>query len=416
MHTVVPGGFELLPTSTLCNVLAAVEQKLISGKALRTFCAVVTTVASRNASRHSSKETHVHFTVDELIELTKLPRRIIKKSLRQLHATGIVSWSAQEVTIERPIQAYSNAQVGIIGETSAKRLVPLPRRVLRFLARCRKASLIRVMLAYMVRGLRRSKKDGINNKGAVKCSWIVELTGLCLRSVQTARKALIDLGWLSKDTSSTQRKLNRTGSYFVINVEWAERSLQANVGGEKKEPLFASPPPQKRTLFASPIKKQRTSYGSTKTKITQSLKEEIPPDGSGFCKKISFKNIKPEYLKTVSGVFALYHSALKLKLFTHSEQNLLNFFAAAVKAKRSWRNSVAMFVWTVKNGFQFITDQDEIRAQEILKKNNRRKFSESFENLQESSEMNKGFVSQCKKISQLVNQSLIGTQAFVSVK
>ena len=66
MHTVVPGGFELLSTSTLCNVLAAVEQKLISGKALRTFCAVVTAVASRNASKYSNKEAHVHFTIDRV--------------------------------------------------------------------------------------------------------------------------------------------------------------------------------------------------------------------------------------------------------------------------------------------------------------------------------------------------------------
>ena len=214
----------------------------------------------------------------------------------------------------------------------------------------------------MVRGLRRSKKDGINNKGSVKCSWIAEFTGLSLRSVKAARLTLISLGWLSKDTGSTQRKLNRTGSYFEINLRWeAPREKEVS-----KEPLFAPPQPQKRTLFAPPIKKQRTSYGSTKTKTTQSLRQRQATNESGFCEEVSFRNIKTSDLKTVAGVLALYRSALKLKLFTHSERNLLNFVAAAVKAKRTWSKPIAMFVWTVKNNFQFITQQDEIRAEEIL--------------------------------------------------
>ena len=64
---------------------------------------------------------------------------------------------------------------------------------------------------------------------------------------------------------------------------------------------------------------------------------------------------------------------MKEGIFHDSERNLLNFFAAAVKAKRTtkknelfWRDPVKVFVWTVKNQFKYINESDEVRAQKVL--------------------------------------------------
>ena len=53
--------------------------------------------------------------------------------------------------------------------------------------------------------------------------------------------------------------------------------------------------------------------------------------------------------------------------------NLLNFFASASKAKRSWKDPIKIFVWTVRNNFKFITETDERRAETALKSYRRKK-------------------------------------------
>ena len=57
--------------------------------------------------------------------------------------------------------------------------------------------------------------------------------------------------------------------------------------------------------------------------------------------------------------------------------NLLNFFASASKAKRSWKDPIKIFVLTVRSNFKFITETDERRAETALK-NYRRKKPEAF--------------------------------------
>ena len=78
--------------------------------------------------------------------------------------------------------------------------------------------------------------------------------GLSERAVRYARKKLIEMGWIESDTGSIQRKLNRDGAYFVINLDWT------NVQRDKSGPDFAPLPTEKCTDFAPPYKDKKTSY------------------------------------------------------------------------------------------------------------------------------------------------------------
>ena len=105
---------------------------------------------------------------------------------------------------------------------------------------------------------------------------------------------------------------------------------------------------------------------------------------AGFCKKkISFRNIKPKQIQKIPLLLMLYRSAIQQKALVHSERNLLNFFSSAVKAKRGWSDPVKMFVWTVRNDFKYITEEDEKRSMSLIK-NYRSKHPEAFEFLEKS--------------------------------
>src|SRR6185295_10835404 len=126
----------------------------------------------------------------------------------------------------------------------------------------------KVVIGYLVRGLSIARGTGeINPKGTVKASWIAETFGLSHRAVKYAQATLRSLGWISKDTESRQRKLNRDGAYFAINEQWAFKRRQNCTTGSASTPLeegtglvfrdksdlkVALPPPETAPDFAPP--------------------------------------------------------------------------------------------------------------------------------------------------------------------
>ena len=134
---------------------------------------------------------------------------------------------------------------------SPKRPIPVPRSMLRFLAENPKPALTKTIIGYVVRGLSISRDGVITGKGTVKVSWIADTFDLSERAVRYARRELVEIGWISRDTGSHQLKLNRDGAYFVINPAWTF------VNRKKEEESFAPPPVQTCTAFAPLIKTRK---------------------------------------------------------------------------------------------------------------------------------------------------------------
>ena len=108
----------------------------------------------------------------------------------------------------------------MLGGRGGKRLVPFPRQVLKYMAKCSRPAVAKTVVAYLVRGLALERTGKIRGAGRVKISWICKLCQISERAARAARAELIRLGWITKDTGSFQRKLNRDGAYFIINPGW----------------------------------------------------------------------------------------------------------------------------------------------------------------------------------------------------
>src|SRR5262249_16750402 len=100
-----------------------------------------------------------------------------------------------------------------------RRLVPVPRRILRLLAGGARPALIATILGPLFRCLY-VKAGQCPPVGRVKASWIADTFGIGLRRVKQARQELIALGWLIP-LESRQWALNRWGALIRINLEWS---------------------------------------------------------------------------------------------------------------------------------------------------------------------------------------------------
>jgi hypothetical protein len=183
------------------------------------------------------------------------------------------------------------------------------------------------------------------------------------RAARAARAELIRLGWITKDTGSFQRKLNRDGAYFVINTAWRRVINQS-----------APPIPEKCIHSAPPKEKQETPYGSKNQKAAQPQPGASQPK-PGVCEANqgkplempTLRDIKHEDLRRLSRLRVLYDEATKAKWLSPSEANLQNFIAAAARATRVDGDAVRVFVGIVRKGlWHHLTNEDDERARSAL--------------------------------------------------
>ena len=251
-----------------------------------------------------------------------------------------------------------------------------------------------VALVYCVRGLTISRTGEIKSAGSVKATWIGETLGLSERSVRAVRAKLISLNWISKDIASRQLKLNRTGSYFVINLAW-EGATATGSEVKKREvvsvpvPKFAPLPPKKESNFAPPIRNKKTSLQESKNqKSTFEGRIVAPPvvrsgGGAGVCTANKrggegggiprITDVRAEDLLAIGRTEALYWDAVRRGLVPESEASAINFVAAACKAKRVKAKDIAsapkVFMGIIrKKLWGYIAEEDEDRALAGIKK------------------------------------------------
>lgn len=231
--------------------------------------------------------------------------------------------------------------------------------MLKYLARCSRPAVAKTVVAYLLRGLSLERTGQIRSAGTVKISWICRLCAISERAARAARAELIRLGWITKDTGSYQRKLNRDGAYFVINPAWRRVA-------RRSAPLA----PKKCTRSAPPIEIPETPYGSKNQKPALRTKTGVcTANEETILEKPSLRVIRPEDLKRLSRLKVLYAEATAAKWLGRSEANLRNFVAAAARATRVEGDPVRIFVGIVRKAlWHHLTSADEDRATAALKR------------------------------------------------
>lgn len=280
--------------------------------------------------------------------------------------------------------------------------LPIPRRLIRFLAQCDKRSTFLTLLSYIERGITLRNRS-IKNAGSIKATLIAEKTGLSLRSVRLARKELLELGIITPDTTKYQRKLNRDGAYFTINLNWSLEKTDKQIHREVRGGAIKSPTAEKSVLsacidgsiqgvdnlkisvpqiaplptkncsqIAPPYRDSKTSKESRnqKTQSKASNTSGVFSKHWGQGRKPNLFDVQLEDLKSFDRTEALYEQAIKAKLIQNSESNFLNWVGAAVRARTcEARDPVKVFVGIVRKGLWInITQAEEDRARAAINK------------------------------------------------
>jgi hypothetical protein len=333
----------------------------------------------------------------------------VSVSLRRLQAQGLLSWESGTISFpsRAPFgQEWSGLEAMLAQIPNCHRRVPVPRRLLRFIARgCRRVTLATI-LGHLLRCLY-YRNGECKADGFCKASWIAKVFGVSLRNVKAARQYLEHIGLLQR-TEVPQWLRNRYGQKMTINLQWAPPPPAAPAPHTRVE----SPPlPELSTSELAPpdshkklplgLKHQEPAAGGP-TGVLHTLfqqarevirKGTIPIVGSGPVvmhrvpasvqqeysaaaeeKSVSLspptlRHILLQDLKDTGRLLDLYTQAIHAKLVDNSEAERLTFVGLAqhILAYQP-DNAGGLFHQLLRRRcFHFVTQEEEDAAQQRLK-------------------------------------------------
>jgi hypothetical protein len=218
------GGFALLTVEQVLLPWLAHQHGLIEPLALRAYFGLREMPARRC---QTAPGTHAHYHASELQGLLGPAVRLsqVEAALEALTAAGLVTWTEHTVrliTHPEALQgidssAYAAMRAYVHAELDR---VPVPRRMLRYLARQGSPGLIATTLGVVLRCLRYyARAKQCVSGGAVSAAWIATCLGLPERTAYNGLATLDALDWLA--TVPTPRWHQRQyGPWRVVNLAW----------------------------------------------------------------------------------------------------------------------------------------------------------------------------------------------------
>lgn len=368
-----------LTISELCNAIAAYQSSLINLKSLRAFLALCEMRSIRRAalnSRRNKSGFRVLYQKKEITALTGLSVRSSTEAITELEKAGLVFFSPEEIRLNRQCPGFAQELTEEVrGGRSERRPVPVPRALLKHLAKSNSGALILTALAYCIRGLTLTRVGEIKTSGRTKISWIASVFGLSERAVQYARASLIKDGVISEDATEKQWVLNRHGAYFAVLLTFG-RTKSANMEpkrsqfGSTKKPKIAPQGVKTCAQIAGPYRDKKSYFVNRNQKTSGSA-----PRPAGVSMKQgrggnpTIRDVKREDLFSFSRMETLYRQAVEAGLSQPSEAGALNFLAAACRARSVEGDAPRVFMGIIrKKLFKHITQADEDRAVQALRK------------------------------------------------
>lgn len=370
-------GYKCVTPVQLANIVQALREGRINHHAFRVWFACVEMTAIREAARRvraKKGETTARFDrfrVGEIEELTGLVARSVKRAIRVLAGAGLMHFSEREIVVTKDgLPASDLLREELACRRSPKRPIPVPRPMLRFLARNATQSLSLVILGYLCRGLSMARTTAeICPSGTIKASWLAGVFDLSLRSVRYAQESLVSLGWIGRDHDSHQLKLNRHGAYFTINLEWGTE--RTHVNSHKDGTGIAPPAPENAPHFAPPKKDRKTSYEDQNQKAratepagvcsSKGKDSKLPPP--------DLRNVLREDLYRFDRMEVLHEQAVQRGWINSSEAMALNFLGAAIRAREMGGNPSGLFSAIIRKGlWSHINQAQEDTAARTLRR------------------------------------------------
>lgn len=353
------GGFCFVHAEAIVSAWWAYRRGVIRLVDLRAWFASFEVVARRCVVREGVRPA---FRLDELTELIGgRGGKHTRASVRRLAAVGLLHWMQSEVVhLRYAAELLAESERGL-EETlclvpNRSRRVPVPRRVLRFLAACGRPVVIATALGHLLRCVY-YRNGGIRPDGLCKASWVARVFEVDERNVKGARSHLCRLGVLER-SSAPQRVLNRHGSLVRLNLNWEEAR---RVGPRR------SPPLGRRSATGSPPPRET---GNSSLRRSENQKPGAPgPDGvrERTAKRPSLRWVVQADLGDASRLASLHREAAAQGLCERGEAAMLRVFAAAAHSRRVGRaNPCGLFATIVRNGlWHHASVEDEDRARRM---------------------------------------------------
>jgi hypothetical protein len=379
------GGYKTQTVTQIGNLLAVFRRGQISLRATRLYFAALAAVSAREVagrcrSSKGRKQVGRSYQIAELARISGVPVVAVRKGLRSLERAGLLLYSESNITVtESALPGSDEIITELAGGRSAMRPVPLPRPVLRYLARCPRTATIKTMLGYCVRGLSLSRSGEVRGRGTAKASWIARVCGTSLRAVRVARAELIACRFIGRDEGSKQWKLNRDGAYFSINFDFGCANVDRPEFGavlERQAPRVRSasriaPPVGENCMrSALPYENKKTPIGLKDRKTRGS--EPTGVEGRG-AQIPNLNDLHPDDLRRVSRLKLVYRQAVAAGWLPDCEASFQNFVAAALRANQAQGDAVRIFVSIVRRKlWHHITLEQEERARQAIRRDRER--------------------------------------------
>lgn len=347
------GGYRLVGVGMLFAGWWAYRTGLLRLIELRTYFAVLEAASRRCVLRRG---TRPRFTVTELsVLLGVASERDVRRSLSRLSTLGLVRFQCESMCFAMDVNELSFDQDAFQeqfqGVVNRKRRVPVPRRTLRMLARCRRPAVIATVLGTLFRCVY-AKGLNVASEGSVSSTWIADVFQLDARNVKRARAALRARGWLD-DRPSDHWHRQRYGARVAVNLEWGEGApWMARRSPPRASPNGCkSPPPETNRKLLNGFNNQKPS----------------PAPGIGVYKspRPDLRAVRSEDLAELPRLLVLFDRARRAGWVSGSEYDRIQFVAAAFRARRLARRNVCGFFLTLVRGRMWhhlqAADEDEAR-------------------------------------------------------
>lgn len=335
------GGFVFITAMGILAAWWAYKRRFIDFRDLRVWLACHELVAKRCGSEVGRVPRFDQSEVHRLV--SGVGGEHVRRSLGRLEAVGLLTWSESSI---RFLVNPSEVRVGdeldltdaIESVINHRRKVPVPRRLLRFLAQSRRPVLMATALGHLLRCMY-YRNGQCSPTGLVKASWIASVFEVDERNVKTARQELIGLGVLIREEAS-QLRLNRWGVPMRFNLAWG------GIGGRRQ-----SPPPKAVPTTDSPplMRTGNSSFGRSENQ------KPGGPDPAGVRKRTGrrprLSHVLEIDLRDPRRTLVLHDEARRMGWVNGSEADRLKILAAGQHALQyGQRNAAGLFVTVVRQG------------------------------------------------------------------
>jgi hypothetical protein len=292
------GGFVLVREDAIYTAWAALCDAKIQLRDFRIWLASFEVLERRLGLAADRKPTFTEFEFRKLIG--GVGREHFRTSVRRLERAGLGRW--REHAIDLPGSRSNRGSAG-------GRLVPIPRSILRYLAKSPARALIATTLGHVLRCLYYRGGQCVSG-GYCKSSWVSQTFSVSLRQAKAARAKLQSIGFLTP-LAADQLRLNRFGCPTVVNLHWV--------------PTIQSAPhsPEQTTRTAPPD----TQVSSFLRRKSDHQKPDPAPNRHGVFakKKVSMSDVRRCDLENPSRLLILHRDAEHRGIVESSREQILSF-------------------------------------------------------------------------------------------